>query len=39
VPGTDLQPHVRYCAGAMLLDPDEPWRVIARSAEPLLRDG
>jgi predicted GH43/DUF377 family glycosyl hydrolase len=36
VPGTDLQPHVRYCAGAMLLDPDEPWRVNARSAEPLL---
>lgn len=25
-----------YCAAAVLLDPDEPWRVIARSDEPLL---
>jgi beta-1,4-mannooligosaccharide phosphorylase len=32
----DLQPAVRYCAGAMLLDPDEVWRVTARSPEPLL---
>ncbi|WP_308191415.1 glycosidase [Cellulomonas sp. ACRRI] len=27
---------VRYCAGAMLLDPTDPSRVLARSAEPLL---
>lgn len=26
----------RYCSGAVLLDLDEPWRVIARSDEPLL---
>jgi beta-1,2-mannobiose phosphorylase / 1,2-beta-oligomannan phosphorylase len=30
------QPHVRYSAGAMLLDPDDPARVIARTPEPLL---
>lgn len=35
-PGTDLQPGVRYCAGAMLLDPDAVWRVIDRTREPLL---
>lgn len=27
---------VRYCAGAMLLDADDPSRVVARSTEPLL---
>ncbi|MHB1293706.1 MAG: glycoside hydrolase family 130 protein [Anaerolineae bacterium] len=26
----------RYCLGAMLLDLDEPWRVIARSQEPIM---
>jgi predicted GH43/DUF377 family glycosyl hydrolase len=26
VPGVDLQPSVRYCAGALLLDRDEVWR-------------
>lgn len=26
----------RYCLGAMLLDPDDPARVIARSASPIL---
>lgn len=26
----------RYCMGAMLLDRDEPWRVLARSGEPLV---
>jgi predicted GH43/DUF377 family glycosyl hydrolase len=36
VPGTDLQPGVRYCAGAMLLDADDVWRVRARTAHPLL---
>ena len=35
-PGTDLQPAVRYCAGAMLLDPGEVWRVIDRMRDPLL---
>jgi len=36
VPGLDLQPKVRYCAGAMLLDPTEVWRVLDRTAKPLL---
>ena len=36
VPGVDLQPRVRYCAGAMLLDADEVWRVRARTPQPLL---
>lgn len=35
-PGTDLQSAVRYCAGAMLLDPEEVWRVIDRTPDPLL---
>lgn len=26
----------RYCLGAVLLDKDQPWRVIARTKEPLL---
>jgi len=26
----------RYCLGALLLDLDEPWRVLARSAEPIM---
>ncbi len=34
--GTDLQPAVRYCAGAMLLDPEEVWRVSDRTRDPLL---
>ena len=36
VPGLDLQPRVRYCAGAMLLDAEEVWRVTARTERPLL---
>jgi beta-1,2-mannobiose phosphorylase / 1,2-beta-oligomannan phosphorylase len=36
VPGTDLQPTVCYCAGAMLLDAAEVWRVTARTPAPLL---
>jgi predicted GH43/DUF377 family glycosyl hydrolase len=36
LPGVDLQPNVRYSAGALLLDPDEVWHVTARSREPLL---
>jgi predicted GH43/DUF377 family glycosyl hydrolase len=36
VPGADLQPSVRYSAGAILLDPDAVWRVTARTPEPLL---
>jgi len=35
-PGGDHQPTVRYCAGAMLLDRDEVWRVIDRTPDPLL---
>ncbi len=35
-PGTDLQPALRYCAGAMLLDPEEVWRVSDRTRGPLL---
>jgi predicted GH43/DUF377 family glycosyl hydrolase len=30
------QERVRYAAGAMLLDPEDPSRVLARTAEPLL---
>jgi predicted GH43/DUF377 family glycosyl hydrolase len=36
-PGTDLQPAVRYCAGAMLLDLEEVWRISDRTREPLLQ--
>jgi beta-1,2-mannobiose phosphorylase / 1,2-beta-oligomannan phosphorylase len=32
----DLQQNVRYCAGAMLLDHREVWRVLDRTSEPLL---
>jgi predicted GH43/DUF377 family glycosyl hydrolase len=34
--GTDQQQSVRYRAGALLLDRDDPSRVLARTAEPLL---
>jgi predicted GH43/DUF377 family glycosyl hydrolase len=34
--GTDQQQSVRYKAGALLLDVDDPSRVLARTAEPLL---
>lgn len=34
--GTDLQPRVRYCAGAMTLDADAVWKVRSRNVEPLL---
>ena len=30
------QRHVNYAAGAMILDADKPWEVLARTAEPLL---
>lgn len=30
------QKHVHYAAGGMILDADKPWRVLTRSAEPLL---
>ncbi|MBN9193239.1 MAG: glycosidase [Microbacterium sp.] len=30
------QRHVRYCVGAMILDPADPSRVLARSEHPLL---
>ncbi|GHD44837.1 glycosidase [Mycetocola manganoxydans] len=32
----DQQQNVNYAAGGILLDADEPWKVVARSAEPLL---
>lgn len=35
-PGVELQPKVHYTASAMILDPADPSRVIARSSEPLL---
>jgi predicted GH43/DUF377 family glycosyl hydrolase len=35
-PGVDQQKNVNYAAGAMILDADEPWRVVDRTAEPLL---
>lgn len=35
-PGTDQQQRVSYAAGAMILDPADPARVLARSAEPLM---
>jgi len=34
--GFDLQPAVRYSAGALVLDATEVTRVLARSAQPLL---
>jgi predicted GH43/DUF377 family glycosyl hydrolase len=36
IPGLDLQPDVRYSAGALILDPLDVSRVIARSPDPLL---
>jgi predicted GH43/DUF377 family glycosyl hydrolase len=33
---TAHQPTVRYCAGAMVLDPEDVWTVVARTPEPLL---
>lgn len=36
VRGFDLQPKVRYSAGALVLDADDVTRVIARSPTPLL---
>ncbi len=35
-PGTRQQPHVRYCAGALILDRDDPRHVLYRSARPIL---
>jgi predicted GH43/DUF377 family glycosyl hydrolase len=32
--GADM--HHRYCLGAVLLDLEKPWKVLARSEEPLL---
>jgi beta-1,2-mannobiose phosphorylase / 1,2-beta-oligomannan phosphorylase len=34
--GSDHQPEVRYCAGAMVLDAGAVWDVVWRSTEPLL---
>lgn len=36
VPGVAQQQNVNYAAGAMILDADEPWRVVARTQHPLL---
>ncbi len=30
------QRNVRYCVGAMILDPDDPSRVLARTSKPLM---
>lgn len=38
-PGVDQQKNVNYSAGAVLLDADEPWRVVSRTSEPLLSAG
>jgi predicted GH43/DUF377 family glycosyl hydrolase len=35
--GWGPQPDLHYCAGAMLLDPADPGRVIARTRSPLLQ--
>ena len=32
-------PDFRYCLGAALLDLEEPWRVLARSREPIMEPG
>jgi predicted GH43/DUF377 family glycosyl hydrolase len=34
--GVDHQPHVRYSAGAMVLDLDDPRKILYRSREPTL---
>jgi len=34
--GVTQQQHVHYAAGGMILAAAEPWRVVARSSEPLL---
>jgi predicted GH43/DUF377 family glycosyl hydrolase len=34
-PGVAQQQRVRYAAGGMILDADQPWRVLQRSAQPL----
>lgn len=36
VPGIAQQKKVSYAAGGMILQADQPWRVLARTSEPLL---
>ncbi len=36
LPNVDHQPHVRYCAGVMVLDADDPRKVLYRSSSPIL---
>jgi predicted GH43/DUF377 family glycosyl hydrolase len=36
VEGADLQTHLRYAAGVMVLDREDPRRILYRSSEPLL---
>lgn len=38
-PGTDHQRQVRYCAGALILDREDPRQVRYRSAVPILEPG
>jgi predicted GH43/DUF377 family glycosyl hydrolase len=35
-PGVDHQPEVRYCAGVLVLDHEDPRRVLYRSSTPIL---
>lgn len=37
VPGVAQQKNVNYSAAGMILDATTPWKVVARSAQPLLR--
>lgn len=36
VPGVAQQKNVNYSAGAMILDAEEPWKVVSRTTAPLL---
>jgi predicted GH43/DUF377 family glycosyl hydrolase len=36
IPGVDQQPRVRYCAGVLILDIDDPRKVLYRSSQPIL---
>ena len=35
----DLDPNYRYCIGAMILDPNDPTKVLFRSNKPILEPG
>ncbi len=36
-PSRILQQYVHYATGGLILDAEQPWRVLARSAEPILQ--